>query len=732
MHNLSVITKLIMVLKTSHHGPSDAMHNLPSYSGFSQKKFVSSHRVQHASIIFLTSRSRYELTWRRVIGMRRTIDETKLMRDWRLGDSRFDLYPGTLVGLKFWVAMVREVAVRIDCKLGTCRGKLAAGSGEADVVACDGDRCEGWDRRVSDGELDYGRDWEDLGVRLGVRICRLCCLRRGDGIEDLVDEGVLGCGDDRLDGFRSCLSRGMTRRHACWADDVVLCVDVWSCVVRWMRNESFEIGVGGVRLILVRGMSLEWGWRFVMVLSGVLYALEVWYGRMRLWLESDGVSFDAGGCSVRFRVGGRFCRVIVSDVRWGSSWDGEIGCDRLESVEWIEFGFWEFKFEFNCVLRSMLRWVSVGRWLRWGEISDVEADLGKEGSYGVVRRGSEMGDPGVGRDLQVRVFSEYGGGDMSTVRVLRWRTRGNRGVCDASDRVRILSVSVGLGALGGDRGCECSKKWGTGLTVKVAIELRSWISACGRVPKMFIVEGSRMERGVPTVKMHLDENEIGVRDAVEAGNGELWDRMSDGTNGDLCDIPQWDLSDDFLDWTLRVRVETEGGGDMRIKIVFADRTGGEESRGDFFDRIDGVRVLMFVGNDPVSGIDGVESMCVGECELEVFVYGKESWIGVGGTDRELDCFRVRRYEMMDLWCELRCVRSEEREWRGAGARRSARMEIAGREIYAFLDCMRMILVSGMRGALEDGVTLPVKPFVGLIWDLEKVLFDDIERLPLDC
>ncbi|GKE74769.1 hypothetical protein Tco_1536810 [Tanacetum coccineum] len=41
MHNLSVITKPILVLKTSNHGPSDAMHNPPSCSGFSQKKFVS-------------------------------------------------------------------------------------------------------------------------------------------------------------------------------------------------------------------------------------------------------------------------------------------------------------------------------------------------------------------------------------------------------------------------------------------------------------------------------------------------------------------------------------------------------------------------------------------------------------------------------------------------------------------------------------------------------------------
>ncbi|GJS62020.1 hypothetical protein Tco_0656804 [Tanacetum coccineum] len=32
---------MILILKTSHHGPSDAMHNPPSYSGFSQKKFVS-------------------------------------------------------------------------------------------------------------------------------------------------------------------------------------------------------------------------------------------------------------------------------------------------------------------------------------------------------------------------------------------------------------------------------------------------------------------------------------------------------------------------------------------------------------------------------------------------------------------------------------------------------------------------------------------------------------------
>nr|GEX73604.1 hypothetical protein [Tanacetum cinerariifolium] len=39
MHNLSAITMMIPILKTSHHGPSDEMHNPPSHSG-SLKRFL--------------------------------------------------------------------------------------------------------------------------------------------------------------------------------------------------------------------------------------------------------------------------------------------------------------------------------------------------------------------------------------------------------------------------------------------------------------------------------------------------------------------------------------------------------------------------------------------------------------------------------------------------------------------------------------------------------------------
>ncbi|GKA88178.1 hypothetical protein Tco_0809942 [Tanacetum coccineum] len=58
MHNVSVITKMIMILKTCQHGSSDAMHNPPNYSDFSQKKSVSFltefntfYRLSHSEII---------------------------------------------------------------------------------------------------------------------------------------------------------------------------------------------------------------------------------------------------------------------------------------------------------------------------------------------------------------------------------------------------------------------------------------------------------------------------------------------------------------------------------------------------------------------------------------------------------------------------------------------------------------------------------------------------------
>ncbi|GKF99105.1 hypothetical protein Tco_0297888 [Tanacetum coccineum] len=46
---------LIADIEDSHHGPSDAMQNPLSYSGFYQKKFVSFlMEIKHISIDFLT------------------------------------------------------------------------------------------------------------------------------------------------------------------------------------------------------------------------------------------------------------------------------------------------------------------------------------------------------------------------------------------------------------------------------------------------------------------------------------------------------------------------------------------------------------------------------------------------------------------------------------------------------------------------------------------------------
>ncbi|GJV53849.1 hypothetical protein Tco_1449590 [Tanacetum coccineum] len=58
MHNLSVITKMILILKTSHHGPSDARHNPSQLLRLLLKEvcFIS-HGDQHISIGFLIPRS---------------------------------------------------------------------------------------------------------------------------------------------------------------------------------------------------------------------------------------------------------------------------------------------------------------------------------------------------------------------------------------------------------------------------------------------------------------------------------------------------------------------------------------------------------------------------------------------------------------------------------------------------------------------------------------------------
>ncbi|GKC78682.1 hypothetical protein Tco_1129456 [Tanacetum coccineum] len=57
MHNLSVITMMILILKTSHHRPNDAMHN-PSLllMLLSKELCFISHGDQHASIDFLIPR----------------------------------------------------------------------------------------------------------------------------------------------------------------------------------------------------------------------------------------------------------------------------------------------------------------------------------------------------------------------------------------------------------------------------------------------------------------------------------------------------------------------------------------------------------------------------------------------------------------------------------------------------------------------------------------------------
>ncbi|GJR54497.1 retrovirus-related pol polyprotein from transposon TNT 1-94 [Tanacetum coccineum] len=52
------ITKLILILKTSQHGPNDAMHNPPTYSSFSLKKFLSYYEDQLASIGFLIPKAK--------------------------------------------------------------------------------------------------------------------------------------------------------------------------------------------------------------------------------------------------------------------------------------------------------------------------------------------------------------------------------------------------------------------------------------------------------------------------------------------------------------------------------------------------------------------------------------------------------------------------------------------------------------------------------------------------